>query len=91
MFQLLQNKLIDIIIIVMVKEVFKFNKLEILLFMLLGDRDLLNIYIMPMEIKLKYLLLEQVIFNSKELMFLVINGQIPMDIKIIMVNKIFHA
>jgi len=75
----------------MVKEVFKFNKLEVLLFMLLGDRDLLNIYIMPMEIKLKYLLLEQVIFNSKELMFLVINGQIPMDIKIIMVNKIFHA
>ena len=70
---------------------FKFNKLEVLLFMWSEGRDLVNIYIMPMENKLKYLLLEQVISNSKELMFLVNHGPIPMDIKIMMINKIFHV
>lgn len=78
--------MIDIIIIVMDREVFKFNKLEELLFILLKVKDLDNIFIMLMENQLKYQLIHiMVMFNSKLLMSLDLHGLTNMDIHLIVI------
>ena len=66
---LFKLKLIDTIIIVMEKEVFKSKRLEVLLFTSLKEKDLETISIMLMENQSRFLLLREM-FIFTELMYL---------------------